>query len=64
MSEYVDRLLPISDAAKKYGMSKTAFWRFRRRHKLATLPGRRVHEDDVIAAMNRERGIPSNPIRQ
>lgn len=63
-ASYADQLLPIPAAAKKYKMSTRTFLRFRRRHGLPTLPGRNVHEQDVINALQRERGISQTTTTQ
>ncbi len=52
---YTGRLLSIPDAARLFGLSKSSFLRFRKKHGVKTLPGKRVHIADIIAAMERER---------
>ena len=51
------RLCSVTDAAAKYGMSVTTFWRFRRRHQIRTISGDQVHLDDVDRGIDVERGL-------
>lgn len=53
--EYVAKLLTVSAAQAAFGFSESTFLRFRQRHRIQLLPGKRVHIDDVIAALDRER---------
>ena len=52
---YTAKLLPIADAAKMFGMSKSTFLRLRQKHGVNSLPGQRVHIADIITAMEKER---------
>jgi hypothetical protein len=49
-------LIPLDEAERHVGLSRTAFWRFRKRHRIHVLPGRRVNVDDIIDAFAAERG--------
>jgi hypothetical protein len=53
--EYAAKLLPIRVAADKFAMEPKTFLRFRHRHNIRTLPGNKVHVEDVIQALERER---------
>lgn len=52
---YAAKLLTVTVAGEKFGLSRTTFCRLRRRHKIPLLPGLKVHVDDVIAALEKER---------
>lgn len=54
---YAAKLIEIHVAAQKFGMSDMTFLRFRRRHGVPRLPGKRVHVDDVINGLERGRGV-------
>jgi hypothetical protein len=54
---YAAKLLSIETAANKFFMSRSTFHRFRIRHAIVTLPGGRIHEDDIIAGIERERKL-------
>lgn len=56
--DYVAKLLPVGVARELFCMSQSTFLRFRHRHKIALLPGRRVHISDVMAALERDRRLP------
>jgi hypothetical protein len=58
--EYLSKLVTIAEAQERLGMSKATFWRFRTRHGVAVLTGRKVCIDDVINALDRERGLSPN----
>jgi hypothetical protein len=58
-AEYAAKLLPISKAQKAFGFSESTFLRFRNHHRIPILPGQRLHIDDIIAALERERKRPS-----
>lgn len=49
------RLVSIESARVQFGMSRAAFWRFRKRHRIALLPGRRVYIDDIVEAFEAQR---------
>ena len=49
-------LISLEEAERQIGLSRTAFWRFRKRHRVRVLPGRRVNVDDIIDAFTAERG--------
>lgn len=53
--DYPSRLLSLRLAEQRYGMSRNTFLRFRTRHAIPLLTGGKVHEDDIIAAFDRER---------
>jgi hypothetical protein len=53
--EYAVKMLTVSAAVSAFGFSTSTFMRLRRRHKIQILPGRKVHVDDIIAALERER---------
>jgi hypothetical protein len=48
-------LLNLSTAEAQFGFSRASFWRFRKRHRIHLLPGRRVNIDDIIEAFDAER---------
>ena len=54
-AEYAAKLLPISKAQALFGFKISTFWRFRQNHRIPILPGKRIHIDDIIAALERER---------
>ena len=49
------RLVSIESARLQFGMSRAAFWRFRKRHRIALLPGHRVYIDDIVEAFEAQR---------
>ena len=55
VQEYVAKLLTVSEAQSAFKFSESTFLRFRQRHKIQVLPGKRIHVDDVIAGLDRER---------
>lgn len=55
VSAYTAQLLPVAKAAKMFGMSASTFLRLRQKHGVQSLPGRRVHVDDIISALQQER---------
>ena len=55
VEDYVAKLLTVSEAQAAFGFSESTFLRFRQRHRIQLLSGKRVHVDDVIAALDRER---------
>jgi hypothetical protein len=55
VQEYVAKLLTVSEAQAAFKLSESTFLRFRQRHKIQVLPGKRIHIDDIIAAMDRDR---------
>lgn len=48
-------LVSIKVAEADFGFSRVSFWRFRKRHRIHLLPGRRVCIDDILAAFSAER---------
>lgn len=55
VQEYVSKLLTVSAAQAAFGFSESTFLRFRQRHRIQVLPGKRIHTDDIIAGLDRER---------
>lgn len=62
MSIDLSKMQSVDAAAKAVGMSRTVFWRFRKRHSIPMLSNRKVHMDDVEHALNVERGL-AKPLR-
>jgi len=52
---YARRLITIQAACAEFGLGRTAFWNFRRRHGIQKLSGGRVHRDDVIRGFEDDR---------
>ncbi|MBW7896374.1 MAG: hypothetical protein H3C27_14800 [Opitutaceae bacterium] len=57
---YVSSLLSVDQAAALFKFKRTSFYRFRAQHRIALLPGRRIHVGDVVAACEAERRCPSS----
>jgi hypothetical protein len=55
IAELKVRLLNLRSAENAFGFSRTAFWRFRKRHRIRLLPNGRVCIDDVFAGLEAER---------
>ena len=55
VQEYVTKLLPVAEAQVAFKFSESTFLRFRQRHKIQVLPGKRIHIDDIIAGLDRDR---------
>lgn len=53
--EYAAKLVTATEAAKRFKMDRATFWRFRKRHHIRLLTGRRVHLDDVVRGFESER---------
>jgi len=49
------RLVPIESACAQLGLSRSTFWRFRKRHRIKVLPGHRIYIDDIVEAFEAER---------
>lgn len=49
--EYREKLLTLKQAAAHLKCSSTTFWRFRVRVRLKVLSGRKIHADDLCAAL-------------
>lgn len=47
-------LLRLEPAAVLIGVSRTSFWRFRRKHKIRLVVGRRVSVEDIRRALEQE----------
>ena len=54
-AEYAANLLTISKAQAAFGFKYQTFRRFRKYHQIPILPGKRIHIDDIIAALEKER---------
>lgn len=50
---YRENLLSLSEAAARLNCSSTTFWRFRVRMRLKLVSGRKIHSDDLCAALER-----------
>jgi hypothetical protein len=48
-------LVALKTAEVEFGFSRVSFWRFRKRHRIRLLPGRRVNLEDILAAFEAER---------
>jgi hypothetical protein len=48
-------LLPLATAEAEFGFSRVSFWRFRKRHRIRLLPGRRISVEDILAGFAAER---------
>lgn len=55
VAAYVKSQVALDDAQELFGFSRTSFFRFRRRHAIATLPGRKISLADIVAAFESER---------
>lgn len=53
--ETTERLVSIEVARAHFGLSRASFWRFRKRHRIRVLPGRRVDIADIVEAYEAER---------
>jgi hypothetical protein len=48
-------LLTLKAAEQEFGFSRVSFWRFRKRHRIHLLPGRRVSTEDILAGFSADR---------
>ncbi len=48
-------LLSLRQAQSEFGFSRASFWRFRKRHRICLLPGRRVSAEDILSSFDAER---------
>ena len=48
-------LLTLKAAESEFGFSRVSFWRFRKRHRIHLLPGRRVSIEDILAGFSADR---------
>lgn len=55
VDEVTQDLVPLREIETVFGLGRTTFWRFRKRHHIEVLPGRRVSMADVIDAFAAER---------
>lgn len=55
-ADYASRLLPRTTAASRIGVSRTEFWRLCVRHKIPRVACGRIHSDDLLAALDAQRG--------
>jgi|GEM_PF-5774738 hypothetical protein len=52
---YAAKLLTVSEAQAVFKFKESTFLRLRKKHKVQLLPGKMVHVDDIIAALEHER---------
>jgi hypothetical protein len=62
-SEFTERALSLERAESMVGFSRTTFWRFRKRHRIQLLTGRRICVADIIAGFEAERNGQRRTIR-
>lgn len=53
--EYRAKVLTLPEAKSAFGISSTTLWRLRQRYSIPMLSVRRIHADDIIAALNASR---------
>lgn len=58
---YLETIVRLVDAQSMFGFSRTSFFRFRRAHHIASLPGGRVSLIDIVRGFEEERKIPVIP---
>lgn len=52
---YSTKLITLATAGRLFDLSTTSLWRLRIRHRVPLVAGGRVHADDIVAALDRER---------
>jgi len=51
----INEMVRIADAGRMLNLSRATFWRFRKRHRIRTLPGATLWWSDVSEALKAER---------
>lgn len=57
LDNYVSKLLSIEAVLTRFDWSSSTWKRFKKRHNIQTLTGDKIHVDDVIAGIERERKL-------
>ncbi len=62
LSDFLETIVKLGRAAELFGLSRTSFFRFRRKHRIATLPGRKVSLSLVVAGFEAERRMAGTTV--